>query len=157
MGWTLQQTICNYDNKATSLLTAVGVIFGFSMFSIGELKTENGLIRLLIIIFGILYLLSFVISILFLTFIIFPRKKSRLKRQNNNLDCNIYSEDVYKRIKKEDFKGFISVEVTEEVLTDQINECARIAHVKFLLLRLATITITLMSVFLIALIILIFC
>ena len=30
----VQNTIANYDNKASALLTAVGIVFGFSLFSL---------------------------------------------------------------------------------------------------------------------------
>ena len=38
---SLLVTITNYDSKAGTLLTAVGVTFGFSLFSIGEIINKT--------------------------------------------------------------------------------------------------------------------
>ena len=152
---SIQGYIANFDNKATSLLTAIGVIFGFSLFSIGELGGKVGAIKTLIIVIGVLYLLTFTVSIISLVIIIFPRKKW-VSANLDHYDYNHYYEDIYKKRNNKDFAFFINEESNEDVLLDQIKQCSRIAHIKSLLLKVSVVSIICMSITLVTLIVLLF-
>ena len=73
----IQGTIANYDNKAGVLLTAVGIVFGFSLFSIQELLNKKDAAKVFCYVFGILYLLAFVTSLILLVLIVFPRGRNK--------------------------------------------------------------------------------
>ena len=83
-------TISNCDNKANSFLMAVGIVFGFSMFSIQELLVKSSVIKTLIIIFGTLYLFCFFSTIVLLISIVFPRLRNK-KERKRQVDCQYYS------------------------------------------------------------------
>lgn len=148
----VNNTIVNCDNKASVLLTAVGIVFGFSMFSAQELANKSGTIKTLVIVFGILYLLSFLAAIVSLVLIVFPRGRNKEERKRQ-IDYPLYPEDVIKHVKKEDLEDFLSKEDNKEAIIDQVRICARIAHTKQLLLRLATISIIVFSLLLVSLVI----
>ena len=148
-------TIVNYDNKANSLLTAVGIVFGFSIFSISELTNKCGTLRILVIIFGLLYLICFVATIVLLVLIIFPRRRNKTESKNQ-IDFQCYHEDLYEHLKSKDIEEFLLQPISEESIVDQIKNCSRIAHIKENLLRAATILIMLFSFFLACLVIIAF-
>jgi hypothetical protein len=150
---SIQNTISNCDNKASVLLTAVGVVFGFSMFSTQELVNKSGAIKTLVIIVGALYLLSFLATIVTLVMIVFPRGRNKEER-GRQIDSRSYPEDLYKHYKNGDFEDFLSGEDSDEVIVDQIKVCSRIAHTKELLLRLATVSIITFSFLLVFLVVL---
>lgn len=148
-------TISNCDNKANALLTAVGIVFGFSMFSIQELSGKNGPIKVLVITFGILYLLSFLTTIVLLVLIVFPRRKTK-KEINRQLDYQCYTEDLFIHLKEGDLDSFVAKNVNAESVIDQIKNCTRIAHTKENLLRIATISLIVFAIFLVCLVVCIF-
>ena len=150
---SVQSTIGNCDNKASVLLTAVGVVFGFSMFSTQELAGKSGTIKTLVIIVGVLYLLSFLATIVSLVMIVFPRGRNKEERERQ-IDSRLYPEDLYKHFKKGDLEDFLSKDDGDEVGIDQIKVCSRIAHTKEVLLRLATVSIIVFSLLLVFLVVL---
>ncbi len=150
---SVQNTISNCDNKASVLLNAVGVVFGFSIFSVQELANKSGVIKTLVFIVGALYLLSFLVAIVSLVIIVFPRGRNREERKRQ-IDYCLYPEDLFKHSKEEDLKEFLSKEDDEDVVIEQIKVCSRIAHTKEVLLRLATISITIFSLLLVFLVVL---
>lgn len=149
----VQNTISNCDSKASVLLTAVGVVFGFSIFSVQELANKSGTIKTLVIVFGILYLLSFLAAIVSLVLIVFPRGRNKEERKRQ-IDYRLYPEDLFKHSKEGDLKEFLSKEDNKDVVIEQIKVCSRIAHTKEVLLRLATISITIFSLLLVFLVVL---
>lgn len=152
----IQNTTSNYDNKAASLLTAIGIIFGFSLFSLGELSGKGGVIRTLIIVVGSLYLLTFVFSISILILIIFPRRKRIQYKNQPSYYYNYYNEDIYKKINSDDFSAFISKDASNDMIEDQIKQCSRIAHIKETLLRVSVVSIIFLSILLVSLVVLLF-
>ena len=149
-------TISNCDNKATSLLTAVGIVFGFSMFSTQELLNKCGIIKLLIIIFGIGYLSVFIATIVLLVLIIFPRRRT-MKQRKNAIDYACYPEDLYKHYKANDLEAFLdSNSDNEKAILDQIRNCSRIAHIKETLLRIVAFLIIAFACLLVSLIVCLF-
>ena len=148
-------TISNCDNKANSFLTAVGIVFGFSMFSIQELLGKNGAVETLIIVFGILYLLCFISTIVLLVLIVFPRRRNKIEK-SRKIDCQYYSEDLYRHLSADDIETFVVEDVKTDAIVDQIKNCTRIAHIKESLLRVATILIILFALFLVCLVVCLF-
>ncbi len=149
----VNNTISSYDNKASVLLTAVGVVFGFSMFSTQELASKSGAVKTLVIIVGSLYLLSFLATIVLLVMIVFPRGRNK-KERTKQIDYHLYPEDLFKQTQKGELEGFLSKEDGNEAVIDQIKVCARIAHAKEVLLRFATVSIIVFSVLLVFLVVL---
>lgn len=139
----LYGTISSFDNKASSLLTATGVIFAFSTFSIDNLLKTSGytILNVFMYIFGGLYIALFVATIIVLSSIIFPR--TRKKSEIDGLIFNRYYLDIYLNKNNEEF---LKAEPSEDVLISQIKINSRIAHNKHILLKVGTITITAMSV-----------
>lgn len=148
----IQGTIANYDNKAGVLLTAVGIVFGFSLFSIQELVNKTDIIKTLCYIFGILYLLAFVTSLILLVLIVFPRGRNK-KEKENKTEYSLYSEDLYNHVNSGDIEFFIKDGNTDSAVIDQIKVCSRIAHTKEVLLRAAVISIVAFTVCLVALVV----
>lgn len=153
--FSLHQTISNYDNKAIALLSAVGIVFGFSMFSLNELINRCGVIKVLTMIVGSSYLLCFVVTIALLVLIIFPRRRNREEKKRAK-EYKFYSEDLYKHLKIGDICDFTSCDGEEDALVDQIMNCTRITHIKETLLRIGTIFIIIFASLLILLIMLLF-
>ena len=152
---SLHNTISNCDNKAGVLLTAVGIVFGFSLFSVRELSEKTGLVKTLSYIFGLLYILFFVISLILLVLIVIPRRRNK-KESENKIEYPFYSEDLYNHSEKEDLIEFIRNGSNEKSLVDQIKICCRISHEKETLLRYSVFSIILFSLFLVALIVCLF-
>ena len=148
----IQGTIANYDNKASALLTAVGIVFGFSLFSVQELSNKTDTIKVFCYIFGILYLLAFVTSLILLVFIVFPRGRNK-KEKENKIDYPLYSEDLYNHVKNGDIDSFIKEGNTDDAVLDQIKVCSRIAHTKEILLKAAVISLIAFTVCLVALVV----
>ena len=148
----IQGTIANYDNKAGVLLTAVGIVFGFSLFSIQELSNKTDVVKVFCYIFGILYLLAFVTSLILLVLIVFPRGRNK-KENNNKIEYPLYSGDLYGHVKNGDVDSFIKDGNTDIAVLDQIKICSRIAHTKEVLLKAAVISIIAFTICLVALVI----
>lgn len=148
----IQGTIANYDNKAGVLLTAVGIVFGFSLFSVQELSNKADTIKVFCYIFGILYLLAFVTSLILLVLIVFPRGRNK-KEKENKTEYPLYSEDLYNHVKSGDVDLFIKDGNSDNAVLDQINVCSRIAHSKESLLKAAVVSIIVFTVCLVALVV----
>ena len=149
----IQGTIANYDNKAGVLLTAVGIVFGFSLFSIQELSNKTDTLKVLCYVFGVLYLLAFVTSLILLVLIVFPRGRNK-KEKENKTEYPFYSEDLFSHVNKGDMDSFIKDGNTDSALLDQIKVCSRIAHTKEILLKAAVVSIIVFTACLVALVIL---
>ena len=148
----VQGTIANYDNKAGVLLTAVGIVFGFSLFSIQELSNKTDVVKVFCYIFGALYLLAFVTSLILLVLIVFPRGRNK-KEEKNKTEYSLYSEDLYNHVKNDNVDSFIKDGNSDSAALDQIKVCSRIAHTKEVLLKVAVISIIIFTAFLVALIV----
>lgn len=148
----IQGTIANYDNKAGVLLTAVGIVFGFSLFSIEELSKKTDVIKVLCYIFGALYLLAFVTSLFLLVLIVFPRGRNK-KEEKNKTEYPLYADDLYSHVKSGDADSFVKEGNSDNALLDQIKVCSRIAHTKKILLKEAVIAIISFTIFLVGLVI----
>ena len=149
---SVQSTIANYDNKAGVLLTAVGIVFGFSLFSIQELDNKSDTVKVFCYIFGILYLLAFVTSLILLVLIVFPRGRKK-KEKENKIEYPLYSEDLYNHVKNGDIESFIKDGNADSAVLDQIQVCSRIVHTKEILLKAAVISIVAFTVCLVALVV----
>lgn len=145
-------TIANCDNKASALLTAVGIVFGFSLFSVQELSNKQDVVKILSYIFGALYLIAFVISIILLVLIVFPRRRKK-KEEGNKIDYPLYSEDLYEHLTKGDIDSFVEDGYKNDVLLEQIKVCTRIAHTKENMLRVAVGFIVAFTISLVALVV----
>ena len=129
----IHESIRHYDEKAASLFTATGIIFGLSSFLIEFLSQKTNEAQIIaIIVLGLLYLFVFLVILVCFCLIVFPRRK---RNRNNELDYQLYSEDIYRMSKKDFFDDFISSKPTKEALIDQIKICSCIAHKKEILLR----------------------
>ena len=148
----VQNTIANYDNKASALLTAVGIVFGFSLFSVQELSNKTDIVKVFCYIFGILYILAFVTSLILLVLIVFPRRRNK-KEKENKIDYPLYNEDLYEHLNKGDIDSFVKDGYKDDATLDQIKACSRICHAKEALLRAAVISIIVFTVCLVALVI----
>ena len=151
----VQSTIANYDNKASALLTAVGIVFGFSLFSVQELSNKTDTVKVFCYIFGILYLLAFVTSLILLVLIVFPRRRNK-KEKENKIDYPLYNEDLYEHLNKGDIDTFVKDGYKDDATLDQIKVCSRICHTKETLLRAAVISIIVFTVCLVALVVCLF-
>lgn len=152
---SIQATISNCDNKAMLLLTAVGLVFGLSSFSTDSLYNKQGSLKIAIIIIGLLYLLTFISSIVMLILVVYPRGKNK-KESKNKKYYQHYSEDLYYHLKNGSIDSFVNSELSEDVIVDQIKVCTRIAHLKQILLKISSILVIVFISFLITLIIIIF-
>ena len=148
----IQSTIANYDNKAGVLLTAVGIVFGFSLFSIQELSNKTDVAKAFCYIFGTLYLLAFVTSLILLVLIVFPRGRNK-EEEKNKIEYPLYSNDLYNHVKKGDVDLFIKDGNSDNAVLDQIKVCSRIARTKEILLKIAVISIVTFTVCLVALVV----
>ena len=151
----VNDTIANYDNKAGVLLTAVGIVFGFSLFSAQELSSKQDAVKVCSYIFGILYLVAFVTSIILLVLIVFPRRRNK-KEKENKIDYPLYTEDLYEHLNKGDIDTFVKDGYKDDAVLDQIKVCTRIAHTKEKLLRAAVGFIIAFAVCLVALVVCLF-
>lgn len=140
---SIQNSIASFDNKATSLLTAVGIIFSFSLLSLDTLDGKE--LSVWFYISAGLYLLSFLVSIVCLILVIVPRGKTKKKKE---IKCNLYQRDIYECLDNKDFNEFIKKEPTDQVMLSQVRSCVKIARTKEVLLIISTISIVLLSSFL---------
>ena len=147
---SVQTTISNCDNKAMLFLTAVGVVFGLSSFSTDSLYNKQGSLKIAIIIIGLLYLLTFICSVVTLILVVYPRGKNK-KESKNKKYYQRYSEDLYYHLKNGSIDNFVNSELCEDVIVDQIKVCTRIAHLKQTLLKISSILVIAFISFLIAL------
>ncbi len=131
---SIYSSIKNSDQKASSMLTAVGVIFAFSIFPINNLQQKNEKIRTVIIVFAIIYFMLFILLIGILLCAIYPRRKNRI---DDKYLYNMYSEDVYKAVKNNCLEDLINKNASDDVVNDQIIQLSKIAHTKETLLRLS--------------------
>lgn len=141
----IQNHIRLQDTKAEGLLTAIGIIFSFSMFSIDAIINKSSNIKILIYIFGALYLLSFLISIILLIVSLFPMRR----KEDKELLFPLYAIDIYKMNTKDDFNKQIRKEINEDVLLSQIKACSKISYIKENCVRFSAFTIAASVVFLI--------
>ena len=148
----IQGTIANYDNKAGVLLTAVGIVFGFSLFSIQELSNKTDVAKVFCYIFGTLYLLAFVTSLILLVLIVFPRGRDK-KEEKNKTEYPLYSDDLYNHVKSGDIDSFIKDGNSDNAILEQIKVCSRIARTKEILLKIAVLSIVTFTVCLVALVV----
>lgn len=137
---SINNTILNYDNKANALLTALGIVFGFSLFSLQEISQKTGILKIFTLIFFAIYLISFFISLLFLILIIYPRGRNKTEKEKKK-ECALYYKDIYLHKDSEDFKNFLKCSTNEEGVLEQIRICARIAHTKEQLLIYSVVSI----------------
>lgn len=132
----LFSTIKNSDEKAVALLTAAGIIFGLSAFSLEILKDKtNNVHKIFINVFGCTYLVLFVLLVTLLVLVIFPRRKALKDGKNVTLWYKNYGEDVQKAIDNEKLKELLYKEPQLEVVEDQIIRCSKISRRKETLLR----------------------
>ena len=149
----LSGTISNCDAKAAALLSAVGIVFGFSMFSVSEIQSKDLNIRIWIYVVGSLYLLAFMATIVLLTLTIFPRRRTAKEKQRK-VEYNRYHEDLFQHLESNDLDEFVKKEATDDAIIDQIKNCSRIAHVKENFLRASAVFIAIFSLLLIGVVIL---
>lgn len=149
----IAESIRNSDNKAGVLLTAVGIVFGFSLFSVEAFPKEDGVRRLFAIAFCALYLLSFVVSLLLLVIIVCPRRRNAQEKLRRK-DYFLYAEDLYVHSKNGDLSSFLEKDCDKEAVLEQIRICSRISHQKETLLKMAAFSI---SVFVVSLVLLVVC
>ena len=142
----IQNHIRLQDTKAEGLLTAIGIIFSFSLFSIDAIINKSSNIKILIYIFGALYLLSFLISIILLIVSLFPMRR----KEDKELLFPLYAIDIYKMSTKDDFEKQIIKEINENVLLSQIKACSKISYIKENCVRFSVFTIAASVVFLVA-------
>ena len=151
----VQNTIASYDNKAGVLLAALGIVFGFSLFSVQELSGKTGSTQIVIFVFGILYLLAFVASIIFLVLIVYPRTRNK-EEKKRKIDHSLYFIDLYEHSLKGDLDVFVKKGNNDEALLQQIEVCSRIANTKEKLLKASVISITVFTLCLVALVVCLF-
>ena len=149
----LSATITNCDSKASALLSAVGIVFGFSIFSISEIQNKCWNTRIWIYIIGTLYLLAFMATIVLLTLTIFPRRRTKKERQRM-IEYNRYHEDLFQHLKTDDMADFVKKEPSDDAVVDQIINCTRIAHTKENFLRASSVFIGVFSFLLVGIVIL---
>lgn len=151
----VQTTIQNCDNKANSMLSAVGIIFGLSLFSVSEIIAKSCPIKLFILILGGIYLSVFIIIISLLVLIVFPRRRNKIET-TRCIEYSRYSEDLYKHIDDKKLNEFVEKDINLEAVIDQIKNCARIAHLKENLLRIVTCFIIVFAILLVSILVLLF-
>lgn len=139
----IQDSIRNIDNKAASILTAIGIVFGLSTSLIEPMfrKTTMAITQTMSYITGGLYLASSSLCILFLVLTIYPRHKSKKFDRKT-----FYSEYYIDAHKYSDDYSFLSAPPTTEQMHDQIKTCSEIAYKKNCYIKIA-ITLTSISIF----------
>lgn len=135
----MQEQITKFDNKASSLITIVGIVFALSL---GILDTFNQYIGIeiigklqvkfyLLITFSILYFLSFTIELIFLILVIYPRGK-----KEGEVSLNYYNDVA--NLSKEQIKDLLLNESDLlQTTIDQISVNAKICKQKHKFLVLA--------------------
>lgn len=148
-------TIKNSDEKAASLLTAAGIIFGLSAFSLDMLTGKtNDVQKVFINIFGCAYIVCFIALIALLVLVIFPRRKSINDSKKTALYYKNYGEDVQRAINQNSLKTLLYTEPSLEVIEDQIVRCSKISRWKENFLRVSVWVLVALTVLLSALIVL---
>lgn len=142
---SLDRTIKNCDKKATSILAALGIVFGFSLFSAQPISNSTGNIRIALLVFACAYILLFSVSFLILIYIVFPRRMKNDKLAGIP-DYPGYSEHVYEHVLKKDLGTFIKTPLDEQAIIQQISTCSKIAHKKEMLLKISIFLITTMII-----------
>ena len=151
---SISNSIHRHDEKATSLFTATGIIFGLSSFLTASFLTKTNQIQLVFIyVFIGLYLLTFLLLVILFAMTIFPRRKTK-EEKSRNLPFQHYSEDVYLKMKDYDFILFLSNECDKNAIVDQIKINSRIAHKKENLIIASVITTIVFSMLLVSLVVL---
>lgn len=148
----VNDSIRNCDAKAGVLLTAVGIVFGFSLFSIDAITKSEGPRRFFALLLGGAYLLSFAVSLILLVLIVIPRGRNK-REQLHKKDFPLYVDDIYEHASKGDLKEFVSGTVDEESLVEQIKVCSRIGRKKESYLIVASFTIIAFVVSLVSLVV----
>lgn len=134
----IQATIKNSDEKAVALLTATGILFGLSAFSLDALKGKTDQVQKVFInIFGCAYLVCFVALITLLVLTIFPRRKKTENINQIALRYKNYGEDVQRAIDDNKLEELLYKEPSLAVLESQIIDCSRISKIKATLLRVS--------------------
>ena len=106
---TIKEQIDKFDSKANILIAIVGIVFAvsLSMLEVFRQLTKNGLVGavkiryILLLVFTILYFISFAVEMAFLLLVIYPRKKksSDFKSLSYYMDVdNMTDEELCKRI-----------------------------------------------------------
>lgn len=124
----MQRQIEKFDNKASILIAIVGIVFAISLglldifrqlFS-AEIIPEIMVKYILIVVFISLYFISFVLEMLFLLLVIYPRKKKQV-----GYDSLSYYMDVAK-MTKEDIAEYANKLNETNILVEQLSINAKI-------------------------------
>lgn len=139
----IEVQINKMDNKAGLLISAVGIVFALSIdlldiFSKKGFESMAKWRRITAYAFSILYVLSFIFSMLMFISSIFPRKNKKQKESNNEyLHVNYYYDlsELQKAEEKDKRDGIFNEALSEEVktldnLTNQIFTNADICRKK---------------------------
>lgn len=152
---SISNSIRRDDEKASSLFTATGIIFGLSSFLISFFATKTNYIQLVVIyIFSALYLAAFLFLVVVFSLTIFPRKKPKKDREKY-VPYKYYSEDVFSKVGCDDFSSFLLDECPKETIINQIEINSRIAHKKEKLIVISVYGTIFFSLMLVALVILV--
>lgn len=127
----IKEQIEKFDSKANILIAIVSIVFAvslgmldvFSRFSEVEMAGSTKIRYIILLIFTVLYFISFAIEMIFLIMVIYPRKKksSELKALSYYLDVNKMSDAELKDSFSRD---------NEEVEINQLRINARICTQK---------------------------
>lgn len=128
----IQSQIEKFDNKASILIAIVSIVFAISLESLNVFQqifvqdmTQKIFIKyILAIVFLCFYFISFVLEMLFLILVIFPRKKKKIGCQSLS-----YYLDVSK-MTKEEIEKQASVMNESAIIVDQLSINARICAKK---------------------------
>lgn len=134
---TIKEQIDKFDNKANILIAIVGIVFAISLGMLDifpQILMQNNKIKyILLIVFTILYFISFALEMLFLLMVIYPRRK-----KNKDKKSLSYYQDVSTMTEEELNDCFTSNNSSSELDQLKINAiiCAR-KH-KFLVIAIWT-------------------
>lgn len=128
----IQRQIEKFDNKASILIAIVGIVFAislgmldvFSQLSLSEMTQDVAVKYTLMIVFISLYFLSFILEMLFLLLVIYPRKKKQI-----GYDSLSYYMDVAK-MTKEDIEEYANKLNETNILVEQLSINAKICASK---------------------------
>lgn len=146
--------INSFDNKASILITVMGIIFGLSLTFLERYKDLEGCdcIKFCFKLIYILYVFSSLLSIIFSLFVIFPRINKKQKPVNVNYYIDLCGMD-YKNF-KENSDDFFN---NEETFFNQIKSNANVCKKKHKYLRISIFCMIPTSIFMVLLIILCVC
>lgn len=139
----VKEQISAFDNKASILITALGIIFTLS-FSAIDLLTSNDYCWWVYIFFGI-YQMSLILSMTFLLLVIVPRKRKNSKVQSTVKSCTYYG-DLH-NMTKEEFEDLLK----QKSYFEQISTISKIAWRKHCYIKRAIITLLPVGIFFLAL------